>query len=140
MKIDVRGGPGRSRGVPGGRFRPKTQENRARQFLARPFSGTSSERGPEIGAWTGFRREPGTSPEPGPQIGACTGFRGAGADPRDPKALRSLFYKAPALLPTGPQKWASDMVLKHPGAAQTPKTTDFQPNPKPGSFKRLKKS
>ena len=23
------------------------------------------------------------------------------------------------------------MALKHPGAAQTPKTTDFQPNPKP---------
>ena len=27
------------------------------------------------------------------------------------------------------------MVLKHPGAAQTPKTTDFQPNPKPPSAK-----
>ena len=53
-------------------------------------------------------------------------FRGLGG----PGGALKLTKKVEGFAP--PPLW---MVLKHPGTAQTPKTTDFQPNPKPPSPK-----
>jgi len=53
-------------------------------------------------------------------------FRGLGG----PGGLKNYRKKGGGLRP--PPLW---MVLRPPGAAQTPKTTDFQPNPKPPSAK-----
>ena len=166
VQTDVRGAPGRSKGVPGS-IRATTPENRSEKFyfypplLDPPLATADRSRPARRGCWWTRRRAPpwAAARQPHwdrtprsprlPRLGltaACYApwpetkllrtrggladigvwdlaenrwFSGSGR----PRGALKPSKKVGGFAP--PPFW---MVLKHPGAAQTPKTTDFQKN------------